>query len=281
MNISLFTGIFSELPLLEIIPVAGKIGYDAMEIRVISHLPSDIPDEDLGRIKEKLEEHKLKVSLLYTPLGRYTQKNDEECKRELEKFKRYLTLGEKLGVKLYLQLEGGPSPEEAKEEDYRRAAKWVKEAAKLAQDFEAKVCMETHFGGLVENPDSAIKLLEMIGEDNAGIIYDASNLYISQADWGEKGIKKLGERIFHFHVKDMKMVKPDTPGAVKIKGYFYVHTLLGEGDVDHRICFKALKDIGYEEYLSCECHLKIDPYLRAEHEYKKVKELLDKIKGGE
>ncbi len=278
MKISLFTGIFSETSLLEIIPVAKEIGYDAIEIRVISHLPHNISREEMERIKRSLNEHNLKVSLLYTPVGGYTQKNDEECREELKRFKKYLSLGKELGVKLYLQLEGGPSPEKARAENYARAARWVKESAKLAQEFGAKICMETHYGGLTENPSSALKLLEMIGEENVGVIYDASNIYISQAEWGEEGIKMLGKKIFHFHVKDMKRVRQDTPGAVKIKEYYYIHTLLGEGDVDHKVCFKALKDIGYNGYLSCECHLKADPYLRAKHEYEKVNELLEEIK---
>ena len=43
-------------------------------------------------------------------------------------------------------------------------------------------------------------------------------------------------------------VEEREPSALEIKGKFYIHTLLGEGDVDHLPLFKILKEINYSGY---------------------------------
>ncbi|MFC1719047.1 hypothetical protein ACFL6S_35675, partial [Candidatus Poribacteria bacterium] len=69
----------------------------------------------------------------------------------------------------------------------------------------------------------------------------------------------------------------DDPTAHNYLAGRFKRALLGKGDVDHLTLFRALKNIGYEGYLSCEAsgeHL--GPVETARHEYRAVKELLKK-----
>ena len=78
-----------------------------------------------------------------------------------------------------------------------------------------------------------------------------------------KAVKKLGKYIVHTHVKDGIMLKQTDPeiiydcfakggiDALNVSDYF-LETPLGEGSVDFSNYIKALKEIGYDGYLTIE-----------------------------
>lgn len=270
---------FKDYPLEKAASLARKIGYEGIEIRAVSHLPVATPITGVREIKKFTREEGLEVAGIYTATGRYSLLSESDCKKQLGYFKRYVEMGSELEVGFIKQSPGGPSPRKAKDEDFRKAATWMARAADYAQGFSLRVAMEVHHGGLTETADSALKLLSMIGGENVGVIYDPGNMFIAHTEYGKKAVEKLGRRIFHVHVKDeSKVADMRDPSSFRYKDEIFCHKLLGEGDVDHLTVFKALKGIGYQRFLSCECHRKGEPFALAKHEFQKLRELLAQIR---
>ena len=139
--------------------------------------------------------------------------------------------------------------------------------------------MEIHFGDLVETGDDAVRMLDMIERPNVGLIYDAGNMCMTPTPYGPEVIRKLGHRIFHFHVKDESWHGDENdPSRTELHGRVFWHRLLGKGEVDHEPLFRTLKEMGYQGYLSVECHAAgSTPVSVAEHEYRTMREILDGV----
>ena len=99
---------------------------------------------------------------------------------------------------------------------------------------------------LFTSPRNWEKIFEALPYDNLGINYDPSHFIWQHIDY-IKPIYKFKDKIFHVHIKDIKMY-PDKLNEVGIMGYpleFMSPKLPGYGDVDWGKYISALTDIGY------------------------------------
>jgi len=72
------------------------------------------------------------------------------------------------------------------------------------------------------------------------------HLYRNDIPWV---VRRLGDKIKHVHIHD-------TAGRPGVNGEEFLWTLLGEGSVDWKGFFDALRDIKYKGFLSVECESK-------------------------
>ena len=97
------------------------------------------------------------------------------------------------------------------------------------------------------SPANWAKVFEALPYDNLGINYDPSHFIWQMIDY-IKPIYAFKDKIFHVHVKDIKLY-PDRLDKVGVMGYpldFMSPKLPGLGDVDWGKYISALTDIGYE-----------------------------------
>jgi sugar phosphate isomerase/epimerase len=95
-------------------------------------------------------------------------------------------------------------------------------------------------------PANWVKIFEALPFDNLGINYDPSHFIWQMIDY-IKPIYEFKEKIFHVHVKDIKLYR-DRLDRVGVMGYpleFMSPKLPGLGDVDWGKYISALTDIGY------------------------------------
>jgi len=223
-----------------------------------------------------LDDHGLACSLYYTHLGRFGDKTSDEMRGELDLFKQGAEVATALGAPMVSGPPGGKSCGDP-EEVFDRAAENIRAALDVLAPHGLKLVNELHFGGLVENADAAVKLADKVNSDDYGFIYDPSNIWIGGFDWGVGAIEKLGDRLLHFHIKDMDLAEPNEKDAIHVEAVdrWFKFTLLGEGAVDHGPLVAELVRRGYEGYYSCECHLPVDPALRAEKELAVLKQYFE------
>ncbi len=277
MKTSLFTLVMKNHSLEEVIEALARIGYDGIEPRGAEpHLAVDTPVERVKEICTLLDDAGLRTSCLATYTGGYSRKTDPECQQELDNLAKFLEFARILGCDLVRHGAGGPSPRQASQEQFERGVEWMQKAGDLAASAGCRLAIELHHGGLAESADDAHRLLKAVNRDNVGVILDPGNMYISHADYGEKAVGLLGDRIFHVHVKDELRVGSIIDSSCFAAGdEFYQHKLLGQGAVDHVPAFRALKELGYTGYLSCECHGPAEDQVAvAEHEYTELKRQL-------
>jgi sugar phosphate isomerase/epimerase len=276
MKPSIFTNIFRDFPLEEVVPEVARIGYPAVELMGRApHLPPDTAPARVREIKRLLDDHGLVVSCIAGYAGRYSQIDDAAARAQIEDLKRFLEMATVLGCGLLRHQPGGPSYDQASEEQWRRSVEWLQKAADLAAGADA---------GLVETADSALDYVERVGRDNLGAIFDPGNMHLAGTPFGAAEVYKLWGHIFHVHVKDALRVADQTyPSSRQWRGGLIAFKLLGEGEVDHRPALAALDRLGYAGYLSCECELRWPSWqavrLCAEHEHRALTSMLDEIAG--
>ncbi len=256
MRTCLYSLVLKDFSPEEVVEVAAGIGYEAIEWRGREpHLGPETGLERAAEIAQICRERGLAIASLATYAGGFSTKSDEECERELSALRKFFSLAEAMGCDLVRVNPGGPSPREASEEHWRRATEWVRRAADAAGEWGLRLTMEIHHGALVEDANSALRLLELIGRENVGVTFDPGNMFIAGVDYGPEAVRALGGRIFHLHVKGEKRAPPDDPDAFECGGRKFLHTLIEEGEVDYLPVLRALKEAGFEGFASVETHV--------------------------
>lgn len=264
MKPALFSKILNDRSLEEAIDVTAELGYDGIEIQASApHLPPDTSDERAAEIKDHLDSAGITVPCLATYTGYYDEVSDEDAEAELETFERYAALAEILDCEFVRHKPGGPPLRNATDEDFERAAGYLRRAADIAAEYDRTVAIEIHADRIVETAESTMRFLDLVDRENVGVIHDAGNMCIVDADYGRESVERLGDALVHVHVKDLRRVDdPTLDDAFETEtnrgeeAFQFRH--LGEGDVDHLPLFTALVEAGYDGYVTDECSVTPD-----------------------
>lgn len=279
VKIALFTGVFRNDPLKTVAEAAASTGYDGLELRALSHLPPDSSAEQVREVGRIVRDYGLDIAAIYTGIdGAYANASDSDARDTLDRIKRYGEWAAQLGAGIVCYAPGGPVPEAAKEEDIRRAAFRLAQAADELARTNVRLAMEIHFGGLLETIDSSLQLIDCIQHPNAGLILDPGNMAIVGEEYGAAAVGRLGRHIFHVHAKDIRLhaqMPQDRAGGV-YKQTAYTVELMGNGHVDHGPALQALLGCGYSEYISLEAQVAgVVPRDIAAHEYAAVTKIIE------
>ena len=114
----------------------------------------------------------------------------------------------------------------------------VRQVALTAKEYGFRLAIENHANTMTPHTDSVIRLCEEAGEDNIGANLDTVWAYL-QREYLPWSIHKYGKRLYHVHMRD-----GDGLAAYNLP--------VGYGNTDWEAVIKALKDIGYDGYLSLE-----------------------------
>jgi L-ribulose-5-phosphate 3-epimerase len=283
MKFAAFSGIFIEHSIQETMSLVSQLGMDGIEIACREpHLSAATTVQRVKEMKTISDNLGLGVPVLAGYVGNFSTASDRECVDAFEEFRRLLEWASILGAEMVRVMPGGPHAFLAKEYHYVKAADWLQRCALEAQAYDKKVLLEIHNGSLVETVQSGLKLVDMIDCDNVGLIHDAGNMFITDTDYGENSVLQLAKRLFHVHVKDERRVEstgqPGTFTNLTRHGEEnFLQCLLGQGEVDHLPVFRALKKVGYDGWVTLECHAPYPPLERLEHDFEQVKVLLGKI----
>lgn len=277
MKISIFSLIFSNRNIEESIKLAKEIGYDGVELLGADpHLSSDMTIEKVKELGKISEYYGVEFPAIASYIGNFSTISDNECNKQMDELEKYFCIMDTLKCNLIRVGCGGPNTFLAREYHYNKALYWMNRCADLANQYNKKIVMEIHNGSLIETVEAADKFIKDLSRDNIGLIHDAGNMYITDTDYGINSVKVLGDKIFHVHVKDELRVDDDTlPASFHNRTIYgdeiFQQKLLGEGAVDHVPLFKGLLKVGYNGFLSCECHAAIPDIEKAKHELAEIK----------
>ncbi|MEY9095231.1 sugar phosphate isomerase/epimerase family protein [Paenibacillus sp. RC84] len=280
MKIAAFSGALMEYSIQEAMKITANLGFDGIEIACRE--PHLSPQTSLPRVKEirrLADEHVLDIPVLGGYMGRFSESGDPECAAAYDEFLGLLERADYLETDMIRIFPGGPNAFLAADYHYEKAAHWLKKCAAEARKHEKKILLEIHNVSLIETVESSLRLLEMIGEDNVGLIHDAGNMYISDTDFGRASVTGLGSRLLHVHVKDEKRI-PEAGGPGTFRNVtrhgeeHFLQCRLGEGEVDHRELFEALAETGYGGWVTLECFAPYPPPEQLAHDRDAVRQLL-------
>ncbi len=87
---------------------------------------------------------------------------------------------------------------------------------------------------LVNTTASAMTVVHRVGQENLGLLFDTFHANIEEPDIGDAA-RVAGDRLFHVHLADSNRSPP------------------GQGHLDFRSVWDALRDVGYDGSLVLEC----------------------------
>jgi sugar phosphate isomerase/epimerase len=228
----------------------SKLGFEGVE------LPSLIPyktSKDLSEVIAKAKMRNLEISEVGFSQDFITL--DEERRKERVRLtKEKIQLASDCGISIVKGLTG-PYP-------------WDKTALKLGVDLSEGTAwklildsfndfigtceklgvyfaLEACFGTLTRDYYTTKELLDSVNSKYLALNMDPShyNLYGNDVAWV---VRRFGKaRIKHVHLKD-------SVGIPRDEGRDFIFPLLGEGTIDWKSFFQALRDIGYEGFFSAE-----------------------------
>lgn len=221
--------------------VLKKLGITYFEPRGIDGKNiSELSDEEVETLREKLAEYGIKVSSIGSPIGKVNLK--EPFSEHFELFKRVVEIAGKLDAK-YIRMfsfyhDGGEvwSPEE-REEVLSRLRLMIDHAREQG----VVLLHENEKGIYGDTADRCADLMGELGCDSFRAVFDPAN-FVQCGQDTIYAYEQLKEYIAYLHIKDALM----EDGRVVPSG-------AGDGNVEEIL--KRLFDSGYDGFLSLEPHL--------------------------
>ena len=115
----------------------------------------------------------------------------------------------------------------------------------IAKSHGLRLALEGHANVIVSHTDSFLRLFDRVGDPALGTNFDVAWQFI-QREYIPWSIYKLKERIFHVHARDGD-------------GMSCYSLPVGQGIIDWHGVVRALKDVGYDGFLSLEMGRYEDP----------------------
>jgi sugar phosphate isomerase/epimerase len=282
MKFAAFSGVLIDYSIQEALRLTSELGMDGLEIAVrephLSPATSAIRIKEIRQVADGLG---LEIPVLAGYMGGFSTASDKEAEQAFADFQRVLQAAGELGSSMIRVGPGGPNAFLAQDYHYAKSAYWIDRCAAEAKKQGVKIVLEIHNVSIAETVESSHRLLNLIQNDNVGMIHDAGNMYITDTDYGRDSVLGLGSRMFHVHVKDeLRVDEVGAPGTFENITHLgkekFLQCRLGEGGADHQPLFNTLVEIGYSGWITMECHAPFHPVERLQHDFDVIRSMLAK-----
>ena len=269
VKICVYSLIFKQYGLREILDKLSEIGYDAIEIRIADdgiHLSTSYTDEDISAVKNIVAEYGFIVTDLagYAKLGY----DWDRASKEIDTMIKTGRAADKLGSRYFRIKVRGYDSEigyEKIRELFRQQLEEVIRRLKK-EGIEAIPVIEQHGGGdMAHSTAILIDLLRGFDPENIGVMFDPGNSVKNGWLPLDLQIDIVKDYIKHVHVKNYEW-DPERPGEV-------IPSSLDKGIIDWVEAVKILSRFGFDGYYSLEDFRKILPEVKAKEAFDFFKSL--------
>ena len=278
------TGVITDcfkLPLNESLKLASELQFDGVQIYATTgeFSPEVLTSERKLEIKNLLKKYHLEISALCGDMGGYGFQIEEDNIQRTEKTKAIIDLANEFSVNV-ITTHIGVIPENELHPRYKIMLDAISKCGEYALSKGLTLAIET-------GPETARTLLSFIEKTNGGVgvNLDPANFVMVTGQDPVEAVQILGKYIVHTHVKDGIMLKRTDPEiiydhfadggiqALNVADYF-LETPLGEGNVDFSKYIDALKNVGFDGYLTIERETGLNPIADIKSAKSTIEELL-------
>lgn len=224
-------------------------------------------DKRLAEYKAMIDSYGLEVSAVCGDICRTHFSVECEWQDRVNVHKKVVDLAAKFDSRI-ITTHIGVVPEDKDDPVYKMMAKSLKDAAEYSASRDAVLAIETG----PEKAETLRALLEDIDSKGIGVNLDPANLRMVACVDATHAVKVLGKYIVHTHAKDGINVVPGSAaasyGIIELDGSRrkmaeersqYREVPLGEGQVEWDPYLAALKEVGYDGFLTIERECGEDP----------------------
>ncbi len=231
---------------------AKAAGFDAVELCLgeTGELSLATSESDCKKILADARDAGIEIPSIATGLyWSYSMTDDdpEVRAKAMEITKKCVDVASWLNVNTFLYIPGfihvafmPESPVVSYDLVYERALAALKEASKYAESKKVNIAVEEVWNMFLLSPLEMRDFIDEVGSDYVGCYFDVGNVVLF--GYPEQWIRILGKRIKRVHLKDFKR------SVGTIEGFCD----LTEGDVNWTEVMKALREVGYDGYLTAE-----------------------------
>lgn len=238
---------------------AANLGLDGVQIYATTgeFSPETLTAEMKAKYKNLLNENGLVVSAFCGDMGGYGFEIEADNGERIEKTKRIIDLAVEFGTKV-VTTHIGVIPADKKEPRYAVMLRALTECGLYAKGKGVTLAIET-------GPEKAKTLLAFLKDTKGGVgvNLDPANFVMVTGQDPAEAVHLLKDYIVHTHAKDGVRLKESNPTEVyhafavggvaaleACEGFKEVP--LGQGQVDWKAYLAALKEIGYDGFLTIE-----------------------------
>ncbi len=265
MKVGVITDCFKK-SLTENIKIAGEMGFNGVQIYATSgeFSPEVLSEKQKVAFKQLLSEYDLRLSALCGDLGGYGFEIEADNPTRVEKTKRIIDLAVEFGTNV-VTTHIGVIPADKSNPRYKVMLEALTECGLYAKQKGVTLAIET-------GPETAPTLLAFLKDTKGGVgvNLDPANFVMVTGQDPTEAVYMLKDYIVHTHIKDGKMLRKTDPKEIydcfarggieelNVADYF-IETPVGSGDVDFTAYFTALREIGYDGFLTIERETGADP----------------------
>jgi len=260
MKYSLFTVSVPEMTPEEALKKMQEYGYDGVDWRVtdlpvdkeiLAEAPSYWRNNyctiDVATVAERAEEIRSLANaygLTVNALATYVNCLDEEAK-----IRACMSAAKQMGCQRIRVNSLKYTGEQSYHALFEQAAAGFKKVEILAREYGVKADMEMHMGTITPTASAAYRLASCFDPQYIGVIYDTGNVIYEGYEEYKMAFEILGPYLDLIHVKNAKWVRKEVDGIEK---YVPDWAPFSDGYADFKKCFQALKEIGYDGYVTFE-----------------------------
>ena len=247
---------------------ASSLRLDGVQIYATTgEFSPELSAQEKQKYKDLLKQKNMVVSALCGDMGGHGFEIEEDNVLRVEKTKKIIDLAVEFGAKV-VTTHIGVIPEDKAHPRYKIMLSALTECGLYAKEKGVTMAIET-------GPEKATVLKAFIEDTKGGVgvNLDPANFTMVTGQDAVEAVYILKDHIVHTHVKDGRMLnKEQNPADVyhafaiggvdalnACKGF--IELPIGEGDVDWDNYLKALKEIGYDGFLTVERECGEDPTL--------------------
>ena len=260
MKIGIITDCMKRNTLAEALADAARLGADGVQIYATTgeFTPDTLGAEAKAKYKALLSQHGLEISALCGDMGGYGFERAEDNALRIEKTKRIIDLAVEFSARV-VTTHIGVIPDEKTHPRYAVMLSALTECGSYAAAKGVTLAIET-------GPEKAKTLKAFIEdtEGGIGVNLDPANFTMVTGQDAVDAVSILKNYIVHTHVKDGRKLDPELKAetvyhAFAVGGVAALNACkgfeelpIGQGDVDWKSYMKALREIGYDGYLTIE-----------------------------
>ncbi len=253
-----------KMPLFDGLKKAAELGVEGVQIYAVgrnSHNLLEYSPAQLKELKACCNDNNLQIAAICGDLGGYGFRQPNGNKERIALSKQIIDIGLELGTNI-MTTHIGVVPENKSDDMYSIMAGSLREVGEYAASSDAYLAIETG----PESPEALKCFIEKaVCSKGIAVNMDPANLVMVQNADPVAAVHLLKDHIVHTHAKDGIHIQKCNPemvytafaeGGIKQltakTGELFKETPLGDGEVNWQEYIQALRDIGYNGFLTIE-----------------------------
>jgi sugar phosphate isomerase/epimerase len=261
MQFAFSTNAYMKFSFADAVRRLAQIGYRGVEVMAdVPHAwPAGLLDEQKQAIRNALAEHHLAISnvnafmmnAISDSRHKYWHPSWIEADRHYRQIRidhtiRSLSLARELGAPSITTEPGGlVEPGGSWTAALDAFVEALQPVAEQAETEGVLLLVEPEPGLLIENADQFLEFIDRIDSPAIGLNFDIGHFYCV-GDEPSAAIRRLAAYIRHFHLEDIATSR------------VHHHLIPGEGAIDFPATFRAMREIGYDGWVTVELYPYID-----------------------